>query len=258
MTKSQIPNSTLDSIRDIKLYQPKKGYRFSVDALLLYDFVDLKRVGSIADLGAGSGIVGILLAKKYSDANITLFEIQDNLATLAEKNVVVNNLKNRVKVIRCDVRTLHALRFTPYGYDLAVSNPPFRKFKSGLISIADEKAIARHEIKLRLHELIDAAAYLLRAKGRFCIVYHPYRLAELMETLRKRGLEPKRVRFVHSNTLSEAKMVLLEAVKGGKVGMKVDKPFYVYKKDGSYTDEMKAIYNPEPKTLMPINRYKGI
>lgn len=250
MTKSQIPNSTLDSIRDIKLYQPKKGYRFSVDALLLYDFVDLKRVGSIADLGAGSGIVGILLAKKYSDANITLFEIQDNLATLAEKNIVLNSLEDRIKVIKTDISDIKAVhsslrlrRFTVHSYDLAVSNPPFRKFKSGLTSIDDEKAIARHEIKLRLHELIDAAAYLLRAKGRFCIVYHPYRLAELMETLRKRGLEPKRVRFVYSNTLSEAKMVLLEAVKEGKVGMKVDKPFYVYKKDGSYTDEMKGIYN---------------
>ncbi len=246
MTRFQIPNSTLDSIRDIKLYQPKKGYRFSIDALLLYDFVDLKRVGSIADLGAGSGIVGILLANKYPDVNVTLFEIQDNLATLAEKNIAVNNLKNRVKVIRCDIRELkavHSSQFTVHSFDLAVSNPPFRKFRSGLISLNNEKAIARHEIKLRLHELIDVAAYLLRAKGRFCMVYHPYRLAELMETLRKRGLEPKRIRFVHSNTLSEAKMVLLEAVKGGKVGMKVDKPFYVYKKDGSYTDEYKLLIN---------------
>lgn len=235
---------TLDSIRDIRLYQQRIGYRFSVDSLLLYDFVNLKKVSSIADLGAGTGIVGILLAKKYPDANITLFELQDSLIRLAEENVVQNCLEDRVKVIRCDLRTLHALPITPRDYDLVVSNPPFRRLKSGLINMEEEKAIARHEVKLRLHELIDAASYLLRAKGRFCIIYHPYRLSELIETLKKRDLEPKRLRFVHSNISSEAKMILLEAAKGGKRGLKVDKPLYIYKENGSYTEEMKELHNP--------------
>jgi tRNA1Val (adenine37-N6)-methyltransferase len=238
---------TLDGIRDIRLYQLQKGYRFSVDALLLYSFVNLKIVRRIGDLGAGSGIVGILLAKKYPGAKVVLFEIQDVLAALAEKNIALNSLEERIKVIKTDLRkikTLHPSLVTSHQFDLLVSNPPFRRFRSGLISEGEEKAIARHEIKLKLHELIDAVSYLLKVKGRFCMVYHPYRLSELIEIMKKKGLEPKRLRFVHSNKISEAKMILVEAVQGGKVGLKVDKPLYIYKKDGSYTDELMEIYNP--------------
>lgn len=238
---------TLDTIRNIKLYQSKTGYRFSVDALLLYDFVNLKKVSAIADLGAGSGIVGILLAKKYPDAEVALFEVQNNLAMLAEKNIVLNSLEDRVKVIKADIREIKNVGASPIAlsFDLVVSNPPFRILKSGRISTEEERAIARHEIKLKLHELVNAASYLLKAKGRFCIVYHPQRLSELMELLKKKDLEPKRLRFVYSHFLSEAKMVLLESVKGGRMGMKVDKPLYIYKEDGSYTEEMEKIYNPE-------------
>ncbi|MEW6675447.1 MAG: tRNA1(Val) (adenine(37)-N6)-methyltransferase [Nitrospirota bacterium] len=237
--------TTLDSIRDIKLYQYRYGYRFSVDALLLYSFVNLKRVSKIADLGAGSGIVGLLLAEKYPDAEVTLFELQDSLVRLAEKNIALNSLEDRVNVIKCDIReikTRHSSLVTCHCFDLIVSNPPFRGLKSGLISTGEEKAIARHEISLKLPELIAAVSHLSMAKGRFCIIYHPNRLLELIETLKKRGLEPKRLRFVHSNASSEAKMVLLEAVNGGRSGMKVERPFYIYKKDGSYTDEMKEVY----------------
>jgi tRNA1Val (adenine37-N6)-methyltransferase len=233
---------TLDSIRDIELFQSKSGYRFSVDSLLLYDFINLKKVNSIADLGAGSGIVGILLAKKYTSATVSLLEVQDSLAGLAEKNVARNMLEDRVRVVRCDLRKLVPGRLPGRGFDLVVSNPPFRKLNSGLLNMEEEKAVARHEIKLRLHELVDAAAYLLKAKGRFNIIYHPYRLLELMDSLKDRDLEPKRLRFVHSNTGSEAKMVLLEAVKMGRGGLKVDRPLYIYKQDGSYTDELEDIY----------------
>ena len=234
---------TLDSIRDIKLYQSKLGYRFSVDSLLLYSFINLKRINSIADLGAGTGIVGMLLAKKYPEAKIMLFEIQESLIKLAKKNIIQNSLEDRIKIIKCDIRTLPALTFSPTDFDLVVSNPPFRRLKSGRLNLEEERAIARHEIKLRLKDLVETVSYLLRIKGRFCIIYHPWRLSELIETLRKAGLEPKRLRFVHSHSVSEAKMILLEAVKNGKVGMKVDRPLYLYEGDGNYTEELKKIYS---------------
>ncbi len=238
---------TLDSISNIKLFQSKKGYRFSVDALLLSDFVNLKKVRKIGDLGAGSGIVGILLAKKYPDARVTLFEIQDSLAALAEKNVSLNNLRDRVTVMKADIKGLRLFDSSfvvPHSFDLLVSNPPFRRLKSGRISEGEEKAIARHEIKLGLHDLIDAASCLLKAKGRLCIVYHPSRLMELLDILKKKRLEVKRLRFVHSNISSEAKMILIEAAQGGRSGVKVDKPLYIYRDDGSYTDEVMEICNP--------------
>jgi tRNA1Val (adenine37-N6)-methyltransferase len=234
---------TLDSIRDVRICQSKEGYRFSVDSLLLYDFVKLGEVGNIADLGTGSGIVGILLAKKYHDARAVLFEIQDSLVRLAQKNLSINHLEDRVEVVGCDLRLLPSSGFCAGGYDLIVSNPPFRVTKSGRISISEEKAIARHEIKLRLCELVEAASFLLRAKGRLCMIYHPGRLSELIRALSEKDCEPKRLRFVHSNVSSEAKMVLVEAVKGGRPGLKIERPFYIYRDDGGYSEEMEQIYN---------------
>lgn len=243
---------TLDSIRDIQICQNKNGYRFSVDALLLFSFINLPRVKKIADLGAGSGIIGILLAKKYQDAKVVLIELQKSLAKLAEKNIILNNLSERVKVVRADIKNLSPI--TPIlhysntpslhsAFDLVVSNPPFRKVKTGRLSIGDEKAIARHEIKLSLKDMVTAASTLLKHHGRLCIIHLPERLTEIIDAIKENNLEPKRLRFVHSNVSTEAKMVLIEAVKGGRPGLKTEKPFFIYNEDGSYTDEMREIYN---------------
>lgn len=233
---------TLDGIRDIRLYQFKHGYRFSVDALLVYHFVDIPRVKKIADLGAGSGIVGLLLAKKYPESEVTLFELQQGLASLARRNVALNSLTDRVSVINADIRNMTSHTAQGNSFDIAVSNPPFRKPRTGLISQEEEKAVARHEINLNLPELVSAADRLLKAKGRFFLVYHPERLAELVETLRKERMEVKRLRFVHSSVSSTAKMVLVEAVKDGRRGLKVERPFYIYDESGAYTDEMRHVY----------------
>jgi len=236
---------TLDHIRDVKIYQSKSGYRFSVDALLLYSFVNTPLAKKIADLGAGSGIIGLLLAKKYPAAHVSLFELQDRLASVAEKNIALNGLGKRVKVIKGDIREISSIT-SPIAeagsYDMVVSNPPFRKERSGFVSPEEEKAIARHEIKLKMPELVRAAHYLLKTKGRFFLIHHPGRLAELISALREKRMEVKRLRFVHSHTTSEAKMVLVEALHGGRVGLKVERPLYIYDENGGYTEEMLAMY----------------
>lgn len=250
---------TLDYIRDIWIYQNKYGYRFSVDALLLYSFVKLQRASKIIDIGAGSGIIGMLLAKKYKDSKVFLVEVQESLASLSEKNIRLNNLQERIFVIRSDVRELNKrleddyinlsrsdkiseTLILPEGFDLAVSNPPFRKIKSGLISSVDEKAIARHEIMISLKDIIEAGSWLLRHHGRLCIIHLPERLIEIISFMRSYQLEPKRLRFVHSTISSDAKMVLIEAVKGGRAGLKVEKPLVIYNEDRSYTKEMEDLY----------------
>ncbi len=234
---------TLDSIRDIKLYQSRNGYRFSVDALLLYYFVSVPRAKKIADLGAGSGIVGLLLAKKYPHAAVSLFELQEGLAVLAGRNISLNSLEDRVRVIKKDIRELGQSDSSSVScFDLVVSNPPFRKPKTGLLSTGEERAIARHELQLKLPELAHAARHLLRSRGRFFLIYHPERLAELAAALREERIEIKRLQFVHSNSLSEAKMVLVEAVSGGATGLKVDRPFYIYDEKGDYSREMREVY----------------
>jgi tRNA1Val (adenine37-N6)-methyltransferase len=239
-----VKDITLDSIRDIRLYQSRNGYRFSVDALLLYSFVNVPRVKRIADLGAGSGIVGLLLARKYPDAKVSLFELQEGLSTLAKKNITLNSLGNRVNVIKADIRGIRPCSTAPGTdcFDIAVSNPPFRKPKTGLICPEEERAIARHEIRLKLPELVYAVHHLLCSRGRFFLIHHPERLTELAGTLGESGLEVKRLRFVHSHMWSVAKMVLVEAVKGGREGVRVERPLYIYNEHGGYSEEMIQIY----------------
>lgn len=239
---------TLDSIRDIQIYQSKTGYRFSVDALLLFDFVNLRTAMKIGDLGAGSGVIGILLAKKYPRATVTLFEIQDGLASLAERNVRINNLEDRMDVVHADIThrsSLESFLSARGRFDLLVANPPFRKGKSGRINLDEERAVARHELRLNLGGLVEAAVLLLKPKGRFCLIHNPNRLAEIMDILRRKNIEPKRLRCIHSNRDSEAKMTLIEAVNGGRQGMKIQSPLYIYDDQGRYTPEMKALYNPQ-------------
>lgn len=233
--------TTLDGIRDIKLYQNRDGYRFSVDALLLYSFVDMKYAKDIADLGAGSGIIGLLLARKYHDAKILLVELQASLYRLIERNIGLNGLEDRVSAILADIKDIDG-KLQPMSCDLVVSNPPFRKPRSGRISAGEEKAVARHEIKLKLTDLAESASYLLKAKGRFFMIFHPDRILETVDTLRMNRLEPKRIRFVHNDIAAESKIVLVEAVKEGRAGIKIEKPLFIYDKNGSYTDELKEMY----------------
>ncbi|MCE5194238.1 MAG: tRNA1(Val) (adenine(37)-N6)-methyltransferase [Nitrospiraceae bacterium] len=241
---------TLDTIANIKLYQHKKGYRFSVDALILYSFVNLLRSEKIVDLGAGSGIIGILLAKKFLNSEITLIELQEKLSKLAQKNIKLNELDKRVEILNFDIKKISSsssehddnMLVNANSYDLVVSNPPFRRTQTGFISPVDEKAVARHELMLKIDDLADAARYLLKNKGRFCIIYHPSRLLELIDILRKKQLEPKRLCLVYSNQESEAKMVLVEAVKNGRPEIKIEKPLYLYKKNGEYTEQMQKLY----------------
>lgn len=243
MINEQISDKTetLDSIRDIKIIQKKRGYRFSVDALLLFSFVGISHCLKIADFGAGSGIISILLAKKYPEAKVYAIELQEGLARLAIKNVILNKLKGRVDVITEDIKKLKEV-FKEKCFDLIVSNPPFRRARTGLISPEEEKAIARHEIKVTIDDILEISGLLLKDKGRFDLIYHPVRLEELFARMKKCQLEPKRLRFIHSKEGVEAKMVLVEGVKGVRGGLKVEKPLYIYERNGNYSEEMNEIY----------------
>jgi tRNA1Val (adenine37-N6)-methyltransferase len=233
--------TTLDGIRDIKVYQNRDGYRFSVDAVLLYAFAEMRYARTIADLGTGSGIIGLLLAQKFTEAKVALVELQESLYRLVVKNIEINGLGERVEAVLADIKQVKE-KFTSMSYDLVVSNPPFRKPTTGRLSVGRERAIARHELALQLSDLAGAASYLLKAKGRFFMIYHPERLIEVFDTFRQNRLEPKRVRFVHNDLTAESKIVLIEAVKEGNPGIKIERPLSIYNEDGSYTAEVSAIY----------------
>jgi tRNA1(Val) A37 N6-methylase TrmN6 len=243
---------TLDSIKirnfEVRVYQSKSGYRFSLDALLLADFPGLKSCRSILELGAGSGVVSLLLALKYPKARVIGVEIQDSLYKRAVRNAEVNNLTDRVDFVEGDLRELP--KKLPAGsFELCVMNPPFRKPGTGRISPGDERATARHELRGGIEEAIKTARVMLKNRGRVCIIYHPDRLGDLITLMKSHNLEPKRLLFVHSHKGDEARMALVEAVKEGSAGLKVLPPLFIYAKDREYTADMREFYGFPPRHL---------
>lgn len=235
------PDETLDSIKDIQLFQSQNGYRFSVDAILLEHFISLDRPGKGIELGTGSGIISILLAKKHAHIKkIFAVELQRSLADRAARNIELNGVADKVELISNNIKQLQNI-FPAHTFDFVFSNPPFRKPKTGRMSIDQERAVARHELEITLADLIKTAAHLLKHSGKFYLIYHPFRLAELISLLRESTLEPKCIRFVHPRAGEDAKMVLIKAIKGSGTWLTIESPLYVHNKKNEYTAEMKQI-----------------
>lgn len=240
-------NLTSDSILGgkIRIFQEKSGYRFSLDAVLLPHFVQSGKDSVIVDLGTGAGVIPLILASLYSEIKVYGVEIQDSLAGLAERNIRENGLQERISVIRHDLKKT-PIPGLPKNIDYVVSNPPYRRLGSGRINPDSQKAAARHEILANLEDTAGAAARLLGKGGRFAVVYPASRTAELIHCLTKNNLEPKRMRAVHSNTISPARLVLVEAVKGAGPQITVERPLFIYRDDDAhaYTDEVQAMLYP--------------
>lgn len=239
---ARAPDETLDTLFDgsLGLFQSRLGYRFSIDALLLASFVSVRRNDKIVDLGCGNGVVSLALARLHRSAEITGVELQPAMAERARRNVRMNGLAGRATVVTGDVRKPHGL-LKPDGFDVAVCNPPYRKPGSGRISGNDERRIARHELHGEVGDFLRAGASLLRQKGRMALVYLALRSADLICEMRQAGIEPKRLRMVHSFRNAEASLVLVEGVKGGRANITVLPPLTIYARDKSYSDEVKAI-----------------
>ncbi len=237
---------TLDelSIGNLKLYQSRSGYRYSLDPVLLANFVRPGKEDRVLDLGTGSGILPLLLVSLYGVEHVLGIEIQTALAERAWRNVIQNGMAREIEIVQGDLRTI-AEYALPESYHLVVSNPPFRPCGRGRIAPDDERAMARHELAGELGDFIDAAHRSLRHGGRFVLIYLAERMAELLAKLADRGLEPKRLRMVHSTAESEARLVMVEARKGGRPGLQIEKPLFIYAgpADGrNYTQEVLAMY----------------
>ncbi|NIO03953.1 MAG: methyltransferase [Proteobacteria bacterium] len=238
------PDETLDGLFNgkLKIIQKRKGYRYSIDAILLASFCRLKKADEVIDLGTGNAIIPILLAVRNPTNRIVGVEIQAELVDMAHRNVALNGLERRIKLIHKDVRAL-TTSFEKASFDLAISNPPYRPVRTGRLNPQLQKAFARHEILGSLEDMARIASFLLRSGGRFCLIYPASRTIDMLLTLRESDLEPKRVRLIHSNEREEAKLVMAEAVKGGRRELHVLRPLFVYELDGHPTEEMDRIYS---------------
>lgn len=238
-------DETLDLLFNgsLKIIQKKKGYRFSLDAILLAYFTwqHHSQAKKIIELGTGSGVILLILAHWFRNAEIVGVEIQKSLTELANRNIILNGLSERITIIEKDIRRLGE-DYPLASFDLVVTNPPFYPVKSGRINPGTEQALARHEVVLSLKELIKISSYLLKSKGRLVMIYPVFRLSELIHQLKNCGLEPKLMRIVYSRVVSEGKLFLLSCSKGGRSALKLLKPLIIYQAHSEYTDEVKEIY----------------
>jgi tRNA1Val (adenine37-N6)-methyltransferase len=225
----------------VLVLQKEKGYRFSIDAILLAHFVDLEGHDSVCDLGTGSAVIPIILSKGNDRVNIAGVEIQDELADMAMRNVRLNDLEHSVRIYKGDVKKIGGL-FDGESFQCVFFNPPYRRMNSGRINPDREKAVARHEIEGTVADFLSAARYLLSEGGSVHVIYPATRSVELIFTMRKMALEPKRMRIVHSNNCSRAQFILAEGIKGGGEELHIMPPLFIYNSDGVYSGEMEAIF----------------
>jgi tRNA1Val (adenine37-N6)-methyltransferase len=222
-------DDTLETFGESKLHilQKKRGYRFSVDAILLSEFVRIRKDEKAIDLGAGCGILALLLSQTTKVRSFLGVEVQKTLSDLAERNVVSNHFQHRITILHEDYRTLPRI-FPAGSFHVVVSNPPYRKFRSGRVNPSQERAIARHEIYGTIDDLVSVAAYLLPPKGRFYLIFPASRTVDAIASLRRNMLEPKRIRFVHPYAGAGAKFILVESVKDSGVELKIMAPLILH------------------------------
>lgn len=237
------PDETLDDliIGNLKLIQPQKGYRFSIDAVLLAHFCSLDGVGNVVDLGTGSGVIPLILSQRSKDIRLYGIEIQEEMAERARRSVAGNGLEARIQVINGDIKNIKDF-FSSGSVELVVCNPPFFKKNEGHISKNREEAVARHEIEIDFDKIAEAAAYLLSAKGRFAFIQRADRFLEGVKVLEKHNMAISRVRWIHSRCNQTARLVLVEGIKGKAANIKVMPPLIIYDESGEYTKELKEIY----------------
>ena len=237
---------TADTFFNGKLHvaQGASGYRFSIDAILLASHTDVRAGERLLDLGTGCGIIPLILAYRHPDIRVYGIEIQNDLADLAVANVNENSMQDRITLICRDMRELKP-DLIAGPVDVIVCNPPYRKPNSGRLNPDPQRAVARHEIKASLIDVLGTVRCMLRTAGRFVAVYTAERSAELLSQMRLEGIEPKFIRTIHSQIDAAAKLIMVVGIKGARSGTKIGPPLIIYDADGQYSAEIQKMFGPE-------------
>ncbi|MCL2415981.1 MAG: tRNA1(Val) (adenine(37)-N6)-methyltransferase [Defluviitaleaceae bacterium] len=237
-------NERLDELNreGFQIIQNPEYFCFGMDAVLLSDFASIKAHERAIDLGCGNGIIPILLAAKNPGADFFGLEIMPELVDMARRSIILNGLQDRIEIACGDIRDIdNEKHFVSSSFDVVTANPPYLE-ADGLISENSARAIARHEIKCNINDIVSAAAYLLRFAGRFYLVHRPHRLIDVFCALRSQKLEPKVLRYVQPKAGKAPNLVLIEAIKGAKPHLKILPNLIIYDNAGKYTKEVEEIY----------------
>ena len=246
MNERQIPlleNERIDdlNLKGLKIIQQTNGFCFGMDAVLLSNFIKVRPNFVGADLGTGTGIIPILILGKSNLKKIYAFEIQEEVADMAQRSVLLNGLEDRATVICSDLKLANR-HIEKCSLDFVVSNPPYMK-TDGLQNLNEKKKISRHEVKCSLEDIFVTAENLLKVSGVFYMVHRPNRLCDIFELCRKYRLEPKEMRMVYPYVGKAPNLVLLKIVKHGKTDLKLLYPLYVYEENRLFTKEIEMIYS---------------
>lgn len=238
-------NERIDDLEyeGLKIIQNEKGFCFGIDSVLLSDYAkNIKKDSIVMDIGTGTGIISLLLSKKSKAKKIYGIEIQEDVADMAKRSVVLNNLEEKIEIINKNIKEINTV-LKNNSFDAIVTNPPYKKINTGLLNKEKKQLISRHEIECTLEDIVKISYKLLKSKGEFYMVHRAERLVDIMYILRKNKLEPKNIRFVHSKEKEKPNLILIRCVKDASEFLKIDDPLIIYKNDGSYTDEILEIYN---------------
>lgn len=232
-------DETLDTFYHgrIRVFQKKKGYRFSIDAPLLADFIQTSETDRILELGTGSGIIPLLLSiKPFS--SLTALEIQSSLADLARRNVRLNGCEDRIKVIHADLRTFSDTQ----RYDLVFSNPPYIKQSTGHLSVSDEKSVAKHELKCTIFDIMQKTQDLLKTQGKAYFIYPATREEDFMKAINDTLLKLRDIRYVFPYKDSDPNFFLVSCDFSSWEIQRL-KPLFLFDQEGEYTEEAREIFS---------------
>ncbi len=228
--------------KNLKIVQDNEMFNFSLDSVLLPNFVTLnKNITNILDIGTGNAPIPLILSTK-TNANIIGVEIQNEVFNQAIESVKINNLQNRIKILNSDIKEMYE-NFETESFDVITCNPPFFEVtKESNLNKNDYKTIARHEVHLKLDDIFKISKKLLKNNGVVAIVHRPERLIQIIESMKKYNIEPKRIRFVYPKKEKEANILLIEGRKNGRSGIKILPPLYSHESNGEYTKEIQKYF----------------
>lgn len=237
------PGERVDDLEleGLRIIQNPDAFCFGTDSVLLADFARAKKENRVLDLGTGCGVLLLLLWGRYHPQELVGVEIQPQMADIARRNVAFNRLESVARVVEGDYKR-HGEAFPKAKFDLVVANPPYVKLGAGAGRENQAHYIARHEVAATLADVVEAASAALITGGRFCMVHHPHRLAEIITAMRGVRIEPKRMKLVQPREDKPANILLIEGIKNGRSGMHFEPTLSVYGPDGDYTASMQRVY----------------
>lgn len=228
--------------KDIKIVQDKDYFNFSLDSILLPNFVEItRRTKKILDMCTGNAPIPLILSMK-TDAKIYGVELQKEVYDLAKETIKINNLENQIELINDNIKNLKKI-FDTETFDIITCNPPyFKKKDDSIINENKIKSIARHEIEMKLEDVMIISKALLKNEGSLVLVHRTDRLIEIIELMKKHNIEPKRMRLIYPKVNMESNLVLIDGRKNGKEGLKILPPLYIHNDDSSYTSEVLEMF----------------